>query len=356
VLGHALSRQAIHGGQAKNDKIDAQKSAVFLRGGRLPQASVSPAAMRATRARRRRRTPVRRQRAEWLAHLHNTTRQYHLPEIGKKSASKANRDGVAERLPEPAVHQRSAGALALMGHYAQLRRAVELSIRKTAKPPQAQPLYLRRPVPGIGALLRRVLRYASQDIARCPRVQAFLSSCRLVQCTRESAGKRSGTAGTKIGNAHLTWACSEAAGLFLRENPAGPKSLTTPEKKHGSGQALPLLAQTRGRAVSDMVRRHTAVARGTLLHGSGSGADEPHASLDHHGRRLRVVLCHVRVALRHGTRRSPEALWPGACGLCLAIRSGSWRCGARRVQLTWAAPPPSLRRTGERHPCSHPCA
>jgi transposase len=40
VLGHALYMQAIHGGKAKNDKIDAQKSAVLLRGGRLPQAYV----------------------------------------------------------------------------------------------------------------------------------------------------------------------------------------------------------------------------------------------------------------------------------------------------------------------------
>jgi Transposase len=40
VLGHALSMQAIQGGKAKNDKSDAQKIAVLLRGGMLPQASV----------------------------------------------------------------------------------------------------------------------------------------------------------------------------------------------------------------------------------------------------------------------------------------------------------------------------
>ena len=38
VLGHALSMQAIHGGKAKNDTIDAQKIAALLRGGMLPQA------------------------------------------------------------------------------------------------------------------------------------------------------------------------------------------------------------------------------------------------------------------------------------------------------------------------------
>jgi hypothetical protein len=47
VLGYALSMQAIHGGKAKNDRIEAHKIAVLLRGGMLPQASVYPAPMRA---------------------------------------------------------------------------------------------------------------------------------------------------------------------------------------------------------------------------------------------------------------------------------------------------------------------
>ena len=38
VLGHALYMQAIHGGKAKHDKIDAHKIAVLLRGGMLPPA------------------------------------------------------------------------------------------------------------------------------------------------------------------------------------------------------------------------------------------------------------------------------------------------------------------------------
>jgi hypothetical protein len=40
VLGHALSMQAIPGGTATNDTLDAHKMAVWLRGGLLPQASV----------------------------------------------------------------------------------------------------------------------------------------------------------------------------------------------------------------------------------------------------------------------------------------------------------------------------
>jgi hypothetical protein len=49
VLGHALYMEAIHGGKAKNDKIDAYKIASLLRGGNFPLAYVYPSAMRATR-------------------------------------------------------------------------------------------------------------------------------------------------------------------------------------------------------------------------------------------------------------------------------------------------------------------
>jgi len=66
VLGHALYMKAIHGGKAKNDKIDAHTIAVLLRGGMLPQAYVYPAAMRATRDLLRRRMPLMRKRAELL--------------------------------------------------------------------------------------------------------------------------------------------------------------------------------------------------------------------------------------------------------------------------------------------------
>ena len=49
VLGHALYMKAIHGGKAKNDKIDALKIATLLRGGMMPMAYVYPRGMRSTR-------------------------------------------------------------------------------------------------------------------------------------------------------------------------------------------------------------------------------------------------------------------------------------------------------------------
>lgn len=50
ILSHALYMKAIHGGKAKNDRIDTQKIAMLMRSGMFPEAYVYPAAMRATLA------------------------------------------------------------------------------------------------------------------------------------------------------------------------------------------------------------------------------------------------------------------------------------------------------------------
>jgi transposase len=231
VLGHALYMKAIHGGKAKNDKIDSHKIAVLLRGGMLPQADVYPAQMRATRDLLRRRIHLMRKRAELLAHVQNTNSQYNLPEIGKKLAYKANRDGVAERFADPAVQKSIEVDLGLITYYDQLPTDLELSIVKSAKQHDANTFYRLRSIPGVGKILALVLLYEIHDIHRFPRVQDFVSYCRLVKCAQASAGKRYGTAGTKIGNAYLKWAFSEAAVLFLRANPAGQRYLTRLENK-----------------------------------------------------------------------------------------------------------------------------
>lgn len=57
-----------------------------------------------------------RTRAELLAHIQQTNRQYRLLEIGKRLASMANRNGVAARSPEEAVRKSIEVDLAPIGH------------------------------------------------------------------------------------------------------------------------------------------------------------------------------------------------------------------------------------------------
>ena len=258
VLGHALYMKAIHGGKAKNDKIDAYKIAVLLRGGMIPQAYVYPEGMRSTRDLLRRRMHLMHQRAQLLAHIQNTNSQYNLPDIGKKIAYKSNREGVAQRFADPSVRSNVTFDLKRIDFYDGLLNQIELEILRHAKLHDANTFHLLDSVPGIGKILALVLLYEIHDISRFPTVQDFVSYCRLVKSKKESAGKIYGSIGTKIGNAHLKWAFSEAGVLSLRNNPPGQAYLARLEKMHSKGKALTILAHKLARAVYYMLRRNEA--------------------------------------------------------------------------------------------------
>jgi transposase len=198
---------------------------------------------------------------------------------------------VAERFPDPAVQKRIEVDLALSDHYDRLLSDLELYRVNTAKQHDANTFYRLRSGPGIGKIRRLVLLSESHDRHRFPRVQAFVSSCRLVTCAKESAGKRDGTSGSTIGNAYLKWAFAEAAVLFLRDKPLGQKYLARLAKQHGKGKALTVLAHKLARAVDDLGKREPAVDMRTFLHASWSGGGEPVASLAHHGLSRSMALC-----------------------------------------------------------------
>src|SRR4030066_1706788 len=117
VLGHALYMKAIHGGKAKNDKIDAHKIAVLLRGGMIPMAYVYPQQMRSTRDLLRRRMHLTRKRAELLGHIQNTNYQYNLPEIEGALKYPANREDLSERLTDDSVKKSIETDLGLIDVY-----------------------------------------------------------------------------------------------------------------------------------------------------------------------------------------------------------------------------------------------
>ena len=107
----------------------------------------------------------------------------------------------------------------------------------------------------MGKVLALTILYEIHDVHRFERVQEFASYARLVRCAKESAGKKHGTSGAKMGNVHLEWAFSEAAVLFVRHSPEGKRLL---EKRHGKGKALSILAHKLGRAAYFMLVREKA--------------------------------------------------------------------------------------------------
>jgi len=258
VLGHALYMRAIHGGKAKNDKIVSKKIAMLLRGGNLPIAFAYPKEMRATRDLLRRRMYLMRRRAELLGHIQNTNWQYNLPPLTKKLRYKSNRGGVAERFADRSVRKMVGLDLSLIGQLDAHLNDVELYLERTVKIDDPQNFHLLRTIPGVGRILALVLLYEIYDIKRFENVGRFISYCRLVKCAHESAGKKSGSGGSKIGNAHLKWAFSEAICLLLRESPEAQRFVARKEKKHGKAKALSILAAKLGRAVYWMLRKQEA--------------------------------------------------------------------------------------------------
>jgi transposase len=267
ILGHALAMKAIHGGKAKNDKIDSHKIAVLLRGGLVPQAYVYPAAMRATRDLLRRRLHLVRKRGQLLAHIQMMREQYNLPPFERRLAYPANRAGVSAHFPDPSVRKSVEVDVALIDRYDDLIADLEQVLVRDAKCDDADAFHRLKSVPGIGPILALTILYEIHHIGRFDRVQEFASYARLVKGRHESGGKVLGAAGAKMGNVHLKWAFSEAAVLFLRHThtPRMQRQLARWERAHGKGKALSILAHKLGRAVFYMLMRGTVFSMDKFL-------------------------------------------------------------------------------------------
>ena len=256
VLGHALYMKAIHGGKAKNDRIDSKKIAHLLLGCNWPQAYVYPRAMRAMRDLLRRRMYFVRHRAEMVSHIRNTASQYNLPAVTGHLDRRGRWEEVCEHFPEGPVRETVTADLATVEHLPGLIAHVEWYIEKATREINYRDLSLLRSIHGVGRVLALTIVHEICTVKRFPRVQEFLSYSRLVVCGHESAGKRKGSGGRKIGNAHLKWAFSQAAALLLRDKPEAKKMISKLEKRHGKGKAMSILARRLGTAVYYMLKRN----------------------------------------------------------------------------------------------------
>jgi transposase len=173
----------------------------------------------------RRRTYLVRKRAELMTHLQILNSQYNLAPFPKKLSFPGNRAemDVAQRFTDPSVQKSAAADLAIIDALDTPIADLELYLTRTAKVDGVQTLYRLRSIPGVGKVLALILLYETHDVHRFDNAGPFLSYARLVRCAHESAGKKIGSGGKKIGNAHLRWAFGEAACLFLRSSERAKK-------------------------------------------------------------------------------------------------------------------------------------
>jgi transposase len=275
VLGHALYLKAIHGGKTKNDRIDARKLAQLLRGGNFPVAYAYPKGMRETRDLLRRRTYLVCTRAELMTHLQILNAQYNLAPFAKKLSFAANREEmkVAEQFSDLSVQKSAAADLAVIDRLDEVIGDVELYLTRTAKIDNVQTYHRLQTIPGVGKLLALILLYEMHEVQRFETAGQFLSYARLVRCTHESAGKKLGSGGKKIGNAHLRWAFAEAACLFVRRSERAKKWKQKQTAQKGSGKALAILAAKLGRSVYHMLRKGEAFDEDRFWGGSPGQGD-----------------------------------------------------------------------------------
>ena len=266
-LGHALYMKAIHGGKAKNDKIDSYKIAKLIRGGNFPLAYVYPNEMRATRDLLRRRMKVVRHGADLKAHIVNTTSQYNLP-ANKVNLKDVNaREKLRSKFTDPSAQRTVDLDLNLLDFYAKELSKVEFFIEKQARSHNPVHVKLLRTISGVGRILSLTIIYEIGDIQRFETVQNFASYSRLVKCKAESAGKIYGTQGNKIGNAHLKWAFSQAAVLHLRGNQKAQNYLLKLQRRMSKAKALSALAHKLGRCVFFMLKNETIFDENKFLRG-----------------------------------------------------------------------------------------
>lgn len=134
--------------------------------------------------------------------------------------------------------------------YAKELSKIEWFLEQQARQHNPVHLHLLRSISGIGSILALTIIYVIGDMGRF-----------------ESAGKSYGTQGNKIGNAHLKWAFSEAAVLYLRGNKKAQRYLQRLQKRMSKAKALSALAHKLGRCVYFMLKSETVFDESKFLKG-----------------------------------------------------------------------------------------
>jgi transposase len=145
--------------------------------------------------------------------------------------------------------------LQLIDHYDPIIDNLDKQILKLAKGHDPVSLHLLQSIHGVGDVLGLTMLYEIHTIDRFPSRGEFCSYARLVKGQKSSGGKNYGTTGGRIGNAHLRWAFSEAAVLFLRNNKEAERYYNRLNNRHGKSNALSIVAKRLGSAVYYMLNR-----------------------------------------------------------------------------------------------------
>lgn len=210
VLSHPKATKAIAAARLKNDKVDAQRLALLLRGDLLPTVWIPPAALREARELVRHRITLVWLRSAVRNRLLSMLARRNLQPTGAKSwlAQRGQRELRALPLtPSPATIREDCLAL-LPVLDAQIRRLDQEVVARWGDDPRVHRLTT---IPGIGPFIAIVLVLELGDIHRFPSAKHLASYIGLTPRIRASADHvRTGHI-TREGNRLLRWVLVLAA-------------------------------------------------------------------------------------------------------------------------------------------------
>lgn len=193
-------------------------------------------------------------RAKLLAHIQILNYQANKDSLGRISKVTAKRVDLYERFEDEAVKRSVDANLKSIDFYNKLISDLEVYIRSQARAFNRKELSILQSINGIGDIIALTILYEVDDINRFESVQKFSSYCRLVRCSHESAGKKYGAGGKKMGNGYLKRVLSEAAVYVTKFNPRIEKYHQKLESKKGKMKTYSILAHKIAAVVYHMLK------------------------------------------------------------------------------------------------------
>ena len=257
ILGHALYMKAIHGAKVKNDRVDSEKIARLIQSGLFPQAYVYPNGKRHIRDLLRRRLYFVHQRGDLFSHIQLLNHQVNNPALGRLSKSNYQRKNLISKFSDQHLQKSLDANLQLLQRYDSVIRDLEVYILRQTRHIDRHHLHILQSIHGVGDIIALTILYEVDQISRFPRPQNFVSYCRLVKCSHESAGKTYPGSNSKIGNPHLKRAFSEAASYVIKFNPDIQKYFEKLSNRKGKKLAYSIIAKQLAQTVYLMLKKGT---------------------------------------------------------------------------------------------------
>lgn len=243
-LGHAFYLRAIRGKKKKNDKIDSKTLGDLMRTNFFAIGYPYPEGKRSTRDLLRRRCKLVQQRAGLFNHINLIHSQQGIIDVkSEQIKSKTNRRLLLKKFTDEEIKLTIESDLNVIDSLDRVINTIEKRIRKIVKDEQAEDFKILLSFPGIGEIIALTIIYEIDTINRFPSPQKFSSYSRVVKPQRESSGKKTDNKNTKIGNAYLKWAFSQAA-VYSRIRSTGIRKYY----EH--------LLKTKGKTKANSVLRH----------------------------------------------------------------------------------------------------